>query len=73
MIEINENKNKGVQVVERTKQELITCIVLVVGSITKIIDEKLLATWDNEKLIKILMDETGKSYNTIKYYEKGGK
>ena len=59
--------------VERTKQELITCIVLVVGSITKIIDEKLLATWDNEKLIKILMDETGKSYNTIKYYEKGCK
>ena len=72
MIEINENKNKGIEMkVKRTKQDLITCIVLVVGTITKIVDEKLLATWDNEKLIKILMDETGKSYNTIKYYNKG--
>ena len=57
--------------VKRTKQQLITAIVLVVGTITKIVDEKLLATWDNDKLIQILVDATGKSYNEIKYYNKG--
>ena len=72
MIEINDNKNKGIDMkVKRTKQNLIQCIVLVVGTITKIVDEKLLATWDNDKLIQILVDATGKSYNEIKYYNKG--
>ena len=70
---VNQNKTKGVQMVERTKQQLIDTIVIVVGSITTIVDEKLLATWSNDKLIQILVDATGKSYNEIKYYNKENK
>ena len=53
--------------IKRTKQDLITAIVLVVGSITTKVNEELLSTWDNDKLIKILVDATGKTYNQIKY------
>ena len=72
MKDTNQNKTKGNQMVKRTKQQLIDSIVIVVGSITRIVDEKLLATWDNDKLIQVLVDATGKSYNEIKYYNKGG-
>tara|TARA_X000001388_G_scaffold76221_2_gene72938 strand:+ start:161 stop:349 length:189 start_codon:yes stop_codon:yes gene_type:complete len=54
--------------IKRTKQNLIDCIVIVVGSLTTTVNEKLLATQNNDKLIKILQDATGKSYNEIKYY-----
>ena len=53
---------------KRTKQKLIDCIVIVVGSLTVTVNEWLLATQDNDTLIKILQDATGKSYNEIKYY-----
>ena len=42
---------------KRTKKELIVLIVLVVGSIHKVVNEKLLQTWSNDKLIKIIMEQ----------------
>ena len=51
----------------RTKQQLIDTIVIVVGSISKVINKDLLATYSNDKLIAILVDHTDKSYNQIKY------
>ena len=51
----------------RTKQTLIDLIVLVVGSISVIVDEDILKTFSNDRLIKILQENTNKSYNEIKY------
>ena len=63
--------NKGETKMEkRTKQQLIDTIVIVVGSISKVINEDLLATYSNDKLIAILVDYTGKIYKEIKYIKQ---
>lgn len=63
--------NKGETKMEkRTKQQLIDTIVIVVGSISKVINKDLLATYSNDKLIAILVDYTGKSYKEIKYIKQ---
>ena len=56
---------------KRTKQQLIDLIVIVVGSVSRVVNEKLLSTYTNDQLIKILVKHTDKSYNQIKYI--GGK
>ena len=53
--------------IKRTKKQLIDLIVLVVGSINNVVDEKLLSTWNDDKLINILQKHTNKSYNRIKF------
>ena len=63
--------NKGETKMEkRTKQQLIDTIVIVVGSISKVINEDLLATYSIDKLIAILVDYTGKSYKEINYIKQ---
>lgn len=63
--EIKMNKETKIK---RTKQTLIDTIVIVVGSINVRVDEDILKTFSNHRLIKILQEHTNKSYNEIKYH-----
>ena len=59
--------------IKRTKEQLISSIVIVVGSISVRVNEEILKTYSNDKLINILQEHTNKSYNEIKYYTPSTK
>ena len=67
MLKISKQGENKMKARIRTKQTLIDLIVLVVGSISVIVDEDILKTFSNDRLIKILQENTNKSYNEIKY------